>query len=73
MKTILTKAGKTFLQAAIAYVLTLNLTGINYNDKNVMAGIILSACAAGLSALMNVDWTGIETKTKPEKNTDKTN
>lgn len=64
MREILVKAGKTFLQAVIAYIFTLNLSGVDFSDKNVVIGIITAAVAAGFSALMNFDWSGAEKKTE---------
>lgn len=66
MRDVLFRAGKTFLQAVIAYIFTLNLSGVDFTDKNVVIGIVTAAVAAGFSALMNFDWSGAESKTKAE-------
>lgn len=67
MRDIIFRAGKTFLQAVIAYIFTLNLSGVDFTDKNVIIGIVTAAVAAGFSALMNFDWSGAEAKTKADE------
>lgn len=54
------RAGKTFWQAAFAYLVTSiggQLSGIDAFDgnaiKNALIGIVIGACAAGLSASYN--------------------
>lgn len=60
MRNILTRAGKTFVQAGIAYVCTASAAGIDWSSKNAVIGVVMSAIAAGLSALMNVNWESAE-------------
>ena len=59
---IFTRALKTFIQAVLGFICTLSLTDIDLGDDTVRAGIILAAVAAGLSALMNIDWKAEEEK-----------
>lgn len=66
MKTIFTKeclirAGRTFLQTAIGYIVTnisMSLSGIDFTDGNVLLntliGLAVSAISAGASAVMNM-------------------
>lgn len=69
-KDILTRAGKTFVQAAVGYLCTITLADVDLNNKTAICGIGLSAIAAGLSALMNVDWTDLCTDFKIVKEKD---
>ena len=50
------------MQAAFGYICTVSLIDINWSDKTVVAGVILAAISAGMSALMNVDWEGLVDK-----------
>ncbi len=56
VKDITIRAFKTFWQAAVGYAIA-NLAGINFCDgnatKTVLAGVVASALAAGLSAAWN--------------------
>lgn len=49
---------RTFLQAAIAYIVA-NVTLVDFNDKSILKsaviGLITSAIAAGISAIMNLE------------------
>ncbi len=66
MKTIFTKeclvrAGRTFLQTAIGYIVTnisMSLTDIDFTNGNVLLnaliGLAVSAISAGASAVMNI-------------------
>ncbi len=52
------RAAKTFLQAAVAYLATNLATDINAGSsitKQLLIGLILSAIAAGLAAVMNLE------------------
>lgn len=61
MKEMLRRAGRTFLQTSIGYILT-NITVIatssNWEDvewlKSALGGLAISAIAAGLAAVMNI-------------------
>ncbi|MEE0913731.1 MAG: hypothetical protein U0L76_03990 [Ruminococcus sp.] len=61
-KNCLIKALRTFLQTAIGYILanlSLYISGIDFNDgnvvKNVLIGLAISAFSAGASAVMNLE------------------
>lgn len=55
-KDVLIRAGKTFLQTALSYLIT-NLAGVDFFDgdttKTVLIGLVLSAGAWGVSAAWN--------------------
>ena len=57
---IRTRASKTFLQAVLGYICTLGITDLDLGDRTVVYGVIIAALAAGLSALMNYDWSSNE-------------
>ena len=59
MKDVVVRALKTFIQAAISYVCTISFIDINWSDNAVVAGVVLAALAAGISALMNIDWDAV--------------
>ena len=59
MKDVVVRALKTFIQAAISYVCTISFIDIDWSDNTVVGGVILAALAAGISALMNIDWDAI--------------
>ena len=59
MKDVVVRAFKTFIQAAISYVCTISFIDIDWSDNTVVGGVILAALAAGISALMNIDWDAI--------------
>ena len=59
MKDVVVRALKTFIQAAISYVCTISFIDIDWSDNTVVAGVILAALAAGISALMNIDWEAV--------------
>ena len=57
-KNCLIKALRTFLQTAIGYILanlSLYISGIDFNDGNVVIGLAISAFSAGASAVMNLE------------------
>lgn len=61
-KNCLIKALRTFLQTAIGYILanlSLYISGIDFNDgnvvKNVLIGLAISAFSAGAAAVMNLE------------------
>ena len=54
------RASKTFLQAVLGYICTLGITDLDLGDRTVVYGVIISALAAGLSALINYDWSSNE-------------
>ena len=54
------RASKTFLQAVLGYICTLGITDLDLGDRTVVYGVIIAALAAGLSALMNYDWSSNE-------------
>ena len=66
MKDIFVRAAKTFIQAALGYICTVSLVDINWDDRTVVAGVILAAVSAGLSALMNIDWNAISIEKKED-------
>jgi hypothetical protein len=53
MKDILTRAGKTFIQAFIA-TLAVTVQGADLTNTFVLRGLLVGAAAAGISALMNL-------------------
>lgn len=59
MKNIIIRAIKTFIQAIIGYACTISLVDFDWENKTVIVGVVLSAIAAGISALMNFDWTAL--------------
>lgn len=65
-KDMLVKAGRTFLQAFLAY-LSLNLVDVVANGledfellKTAMFGLLMSAIAAGIAAVMNLPKFGTD-------------
>lgn len=54
------RASKTFLQAVLGYICSLGITDLDLGDRTVVYGVIIAALAAGLSALMNYDWSSNE-------------
>lgn len=70
------RASKTFLQAVLGYICTLGITDLDLGDRTVVYGVIIAALAAGLSALMNYDWSSnesIEVKDKEEEEVNEDN
>ena len=67
MKDIIIRAIKTFIQAIIAYACTLSFIDVDWGNKTVVMGIVLSGIAAGVSALMNFDWTALNTTKEEEE------
>ena len=59
MKDIIIRAAKTFIQAALSYVCTMNFIDTDYTNRKLLVGLLLSAGAAGISAIMNIDWTKV--------------
>ena len=58
-KTTLKRAGRTFIQSALAYI-TVNLMYINFTDdkvsvKSAVTGLLIAAVSAGISAVMNLE------------------
>ena len=58
-KTTLKRAGRTFIQSALAYI-TVNVMYINFNDdkvsvKSAVTGLLIAAVSAGISAVMNLE------------------
>jgi len=53
MKDILTRAGKTFIQAFLA-TLAVTVQGADLTNTFVLRGLLVGAAAAGISALMNL-------------------
>ena len=56
-KTTLKRAGRTFIQSALAYI-TVNVMYINFTDdkvsvKSAVTGLLIAAVSAGISAVMN--------------------
>ncbi len=58
---VLVRAVKTFLQSFIGYIAGIGLYGFDFDNKSVLVGVLISALASGLSALMNVNWGELET------------
>lgn len=58
MKPVIKRALRTFFQTAIGYI-AMNLTIVDWSDvsasKNVLFGLGVSAIAAGIAAIMNLD------------------
>lgn len=54
MKPYIKRALRTFAQTAAGYAVA-NLTIIDLNAKNALAGLAVSAIAAGLAAVMNLN------------------
>ena len=67
MKDVVVRAFKTFIQAAISYVCTISFIDIDWSDNTVVGGVILAALAAGISALMNIDWDAISLEKAAEE------
>ena len=58
-KETLRRAGRTFLQAAIGYIVA-NVTIVDFTAANdvlysALIGLVVSAIAAGVAAIMNVE------------------
>ena len=58
-KTTLKRAGRTFIQSALAYI-TVNVMYINFTDdkatvKSGVTGLLVAAVSAGISAVMNLE------------------
>lgn len=58
-KTTLKRAGRTFIQSALAYI-TVNVVYINFTDdkvsvKSEITGLLVAAVSAGISAVMNLE------------------
>lgn len=58
-KTTLKRAGRTFIQSALAYI-TVNVMYINFTDdkvsvKSAVTGLLVAAVSAGISAVMNLE------------------
>ncbi|MDY5376781.1 MAG: hypothetical protein SPG60_01890 [Eubacterium coprostanoligenes] len=58
-KTTLKRAGRTFIQSALAYI-TVNVMYINFTDdkvsvKSAVTGLLIAAVSAGISAVMNLE------------------
>lgn len=58
-KTTLKRAGRTFIQSALAYI-TVNVMCINFTDdkvsvKSAVTGLLIAAVSAGISAVMNLE------------------
>lgn len=58
-KTTLKRAGRTFIQSALAYI-TVNVVYINFTDDKVsvkfaITGLLVAAVSAGISAVMNLE------------------
>ena len=62
-KETLLRAGRTFLQSALAYITVnavyINLTGNKASDKSAIIGLLVSAVSAGIAAAMNLE-KGVE-------------
>lgn len=54
MSDIAIRAFKTFYQTALSYILATSGGVINIQDNNALAGLIISAIAAGISAVVNL-------------------
>lgn len=58
-KETLLRAGRTFLQSALAYITVnavyINLTGNKASDKSAIIGLLVSAVSAGIAAAMNLE------------------
>jgi len=64
MKDIILKAVKTFLQAFVATFMGYGM--IDPNDKSLLKSLVIAGIAAGLSAVMNVDYKSLEGVKKKE-------
>ena len=58
-KTTLKRAGRTFIQSALASI-TVNVMYINFTDdkvsvKSAVTGLLIAAVSAGISAVMNLE------------------
>ena len=58
-KTTLKRAGRTFIQSALANI-TVNVMYINFTDdkvsvKSAITGLLIAAVSAGISAVMNLE------------------
>lgn len=58
-KTTLKRAGRTFIQSALAYIMV-NVMYINFTDdkasvKSAVTGLLIAAVSAGISAVMNLE------------------
>jgi len=53
VKDILVRAGKTFIQGALAY-LTIALANCDLTSTEAIRSVLIGALAGGISALMNV-------------------
>lgn len=53
MKDVAIRAGKTFWQAAVAYLVATLTQGVEVFDEGVIGGLVIGAVAAGLSAAWN--------------------
>ena len=58
-KTTLKRAGRTFIQSALAYI-TVNVMYINFTDdkvsvKSAVTDLLIAAVSAGISAVMNLE------------------
>ena len=58
-KITLKRAGRTFIQSALAYI-TVNVMYINFTDdkvsvKSAVTGLLIAAVSAGISAVMNLE------------------
>ena len=53
MKDILIRAGKTFIQAALATLVLSFESGIDITSKDAIVAISVGAISAGISAVMN--------------------
>lgn len=55
----LVRSARTFVQSALAYVMVnavyLNLSGDNLTLKSTLVGFFVSAIAAGLAGIMNLE------------------
>ena len=58
MKDVIIKALKTFAQAFIGTIMGYGL--VDPSDKSGFKALIIAGVAAGLSALMNVDYKSLE-------------
>ena len=67
MRDVVVRALKTFIQAAISYVCTISFIDIDWSDNTVVGGVILAALAAGISALMNIDWDAVSMEKAKEE------
>lgn len=49
------RAFRTFIQAAAGFVVV-NAVSLDFSAKNAVKGFIISAIAAGIAAVMNIDY-----------------